>query len=96
MTFISPFPFKFAVQVMQTNFNQPDSDLILDITGLQLREVRLQFSLNRTAVSLCIPRQVDLPDDYDAEISNTQEQMQEACKGKNDQDHLEPWLRWSW
>lgn len=77
---------------MQTNFNQPDSDLILDITGLQLREVRLQFA--SIAVDLC-PRQVDLPDDYDAEISNTQEQMQEACKGKNDQDDVEPWLRWS-
>ncbi|CAL1164706.1 unnamed protein product [Cladocopium goreaui] len=51
------------LEVMQANFNKPQDDLMLEITGLQLREV-------------------DLPDDFDDEIANTQEQMQEVEVGK--------------
>lgn len=44
---------------LRENFNQPERNLKVEITGLQLREV-------------------DLPDDFDEEIGNTQEQIQEV------------------
>eukprot|EP00933_Yihiella_yeosuensis_P046432 TRINITY_DN41956_c0_g1_i1.p1 TRINITY_DN41956_c0_g1~~TRINITY_DN41956_c0_g1_i1.p1 ORF type:complete len:327 (+),score=60.80 TRINITY_DN41956_c0_g1_i1:56-1036(+) len=44
---------------LSQNFKRPEKQLMLNIIGLQLREV-------------------DLPDDFDDEIANTQEQMQEV------------------